>query len=102
MNSINCIHDNEVNNIAELNLLNYIIDRSKLTKNINSHYSPVRYGYINTRRGKAKFDNFRTLLDTECSSIILMKRILTKLKTKEYSMMKWCIQAGNINNKMKV
>ena len=33
------IHDNEVNNISEFNLLHDIINPPKFAKNINSHYS---------------------------------------------------------------
>ena len=35
------IHDNEVNNIAECNLLHDIINPHKRAKNINIHYSPI-------------------------------------------------------------
>ena len=39
-----CIHDNEVNNIAECNLLHDIINLPKCARNINSHYSPILHG----------------------------------------------------------
>ena len=38
LNSMNCIHNNEVDNIAEYNLLNDILNPSKLNKHVNSHY----------------------------------------------------------------
>ena len=52
------IHDKEVKNIAELNLLHDTINTPKRDKNINSHYYPILRGCINIRRGKAKFKNF--------------------------------------------
>ena len=67
-----CIHNNEVKNIAECNLLHE-------TKNLNSHYSPILNGCMNTRNGKATFKNFRVLLNSGCSSIIVMWRIIEKL-----------------------
>ena len=42
LNSMNHIHDNKVNKISELNLLHDILNISKRTKNINSHY-PLLY-----------------------------------------------------------
>ena len=54
-NNMNRIHDNKVNNIAKCNLLHDMINPSKHTKNINSHYSPILDGYMNKRKGKYKF-----------------------------------------------
>ena len=45
------IYDNEVNNISECNLLHDIINPPKLTKNLNSHYSPIIHGCMNTIKG---------------------------------------------------
>ena len=58
INDMSCIHDNKVDNISERNLLHYILNPSKPTKNINSHYSPLLNGCMNTRQGKAKFKKF--------------------------------------------
>ena len=52
------IHDNEVNIIAECNLLCDIINPPKRVKNMNSHYSPILHGCMNTRKGRVKFKNF--------------------------------------------
>ena len=52
------IYDNEVNNIAECNLLNDIINPPKRAKTFNIHYSPILHGCINTRKGTAKFKTF--------------------------------------------
>ena len=49
------IHDNEVKNIPEYNLLHDIINPPKRAKNINSHYSLIIHGCLNTRKGRAKF-----------------------------------------------
>ena len=43
LNSMNLIHDNKLNNIAEFNLFHDILNPSKHTKSINSHYSPILY-----------------------------------------------------------
>ena len=48
------IHDNEVKNIAELNFVHYIINTPKRAKNIDSHYSTILHGCMNTRIGEAK------------------------------------------------
>ena len=52
------IHNNEVNNINECNLLHDIINPSKRTKTSNIHYLPILHGCVNTRKGKAKFTTF--------------------------------------------
>ena len=48
------IHDNEVKNIDDWNLLHDIINPPKCAKNINIHYSPILHGCMNTKKGKAK------------------------------------------------
>ena len=78
-NSMNCIYDNKINNIAECNLLHDMLNPSKRTKDINSHYSPILHGYMNTRKGKEKFKIFRILLDIGYSSNILMTRLIAKI-----------------------
>ena len=78
------IHNNEVNNIAECNLLHDIINPPKPTKNLNSHYSPILHGYMNTIKGKANFKNFRILLDSGCSSPIIFSNAVA------HSSQKYC------------
>ena len=51
-------YDNEVNNIAECNLLRDIINPPKHAKNINIHYSLILYGCMNTRKIRARFKKF--------------------------------------------
>ena len=70
------IHDNEVNNIAEYNLLHDIINPPKRASNINRHYSPILHGSMNIRKVRAKFKNLRIILDSECSSTIVMRRLV--------------------------
>ena len=77
-----CIYDTEVDNIAECNLLHDIFNPPKHTKKIKIHYSPILHGCMNTRKGKAKFNNFRILLDSGCSSTIIMIRLVEKLTLK--------------------
>ena len=54
-NDMTRIHNNEVKNIAEYNLLHDIINTPKRTKYLNIHYSPILHVCMNTRKGKAKF-----------------------------------------------
>ena len=51
-NNMTRIHDNKVNKITECNLLHDIINTPKRTKNVNSHYSPILHGCMNTRKGR--------------------------------------------------
>ena len=48
---MNCIHDNEVNNISEFNILHGILNPYKRTKNINIYYSTILHGCMNTKKG---------------------------------------------------
>ena len=56
---------------------------------MDSHYSTIIHGCMNTRKGKAKFKDFRILLDSGYSSTIVMGRIVEKLHPDEYAMMQW-------------
>ena len=73
-----CIHGNKVNKLAEFNLLHDILNSPKRTENPNSHYYYILSGCMNTRKGREKFKNFRVLLDSGCSSTIVMGRIIKK------------------------
>ena len=81
------IHDNEVNNISECNLLHDILNPNKSNKNINIHYSPILHGCINTRKVKVKSKRFLILLDSGCSSAIVIGRIFEKPQPKKYAVM---------------
>ena len=97
-----CIYDKEVNKIAELNLLNGIINTLKRDKRFNTYYSPIIHGFMNTRKGIAKFKNFQILLDSGCSSMILIVRLVKNQKLKKYAVMQWNKQDGTITNNLKV
>ena len=71
-----CIHNNELQNIAECNLLHDTINPPKRAKNLNNHYSPSLHGCMNTRKGKEKFKNFHIFLDNGFSSTIVMGRLV--------------------------
>ena len=79
------IHNNEAKNIVECNLLHDIINHPKHAKNLNTHYSPILHGCMNTRKGKANFKNFRSILDIGCSSRILLGNIVGKQPSDKYS-----------------
>ena len=102
LNGMNFINKKEVNTISELNLLHDILNPSKSTKDINTHYSPILHVCIDTRKGKAKFKDFRILLHIECSSTIVMRMIIEKLTPKKDDVMEWNTQAGNITTNLKV
>ena len=70
------IHDDKVNKIYECNLLDDIIISPKHTKTLNSHDSPILNGCMNIRKVRAKFKNFWILLDSGCSSKIVMGRLV--------------------------
>ena len=76
-NDMTRINNNEVKNISECNLLHDMINSPKRAKK-NSHYSPILHVCMNTIKGKVKFINFLTLLDSGCSSTIVMVRLVTK------------------------
>ena len=66
------IHDNKANNITECNLLHDILNPPKRIENLNIHYSYILHGCMNTIKGRARFNNFRILLDSGCSSTIVI------------------------------
>ena len=71
-----CIHNKEVNKIAEYNLLYDMINPPKRTKNINIHYYPIIHGYMNTIHGREKFRNFLILLDSGFNYTIVLVRLV--------------------------
>ena len=77
------IHDKEVNKIAECNLLHDIPNHPKRTKTLNIHYSPILPGFTNTRKCIAKFNNFQIILDSGCSSNVVMGRLVERLHPKK-------------------
>ena len=99
---MNCINDNEVNNIYECNLIHGILNSSKSTKNINNHYYPILHVCMNTRRDKERFEIFRILLDSLCSSTVMTRNLIMKPKTKKYGAIQWLTQPGNITTNMEV
>ena len=53
-------------------------------------------------KGRAKFKNFRILLDSGCSSTIVTKRLVEKLHPGINAVMQWHTQAGYITTNIKV
>ena len=96
------IHNNEVYNKSEFNLIHDIINPPKHAKNLNTHYYPILHVCINTRRVRERFKNFRILLDSGCSYTIEMGRLTEKLHPEKYAPMQWNTQAGNISTNIKV
>ena len=96
------IHDNEVKNISECNLLHNIINPHKRAKNINIHYSPILHGCMNTRKGIEQLKNFRIILYSGYSSTISTRRLVHKLSPEKYAVMQWQTQAVNITTNLRV
>ena len=57
-NDMKCVHYNEVNKISECNLLHYILNPPKITKQLNSHYYYILHGCMNTKKAN---QSLRTL-----------------------------------------
>ena len=96
------IHNKEVKNIAECNLIHDIINLPKRSKILNTHYYPILHGCMNTRNVRGEFKNFRIILDSGCISTILMGRLVKKLGLEKYTLVQWNTQAVNITNNLKV
>ena len=72
---MNHIHDNEVNNIYECNLLHAILNTSRSTKNISIYDYTFLHGCMNTCTGRAKFKDFGILMDSGCIYTIMTRRL---------------------------
>ena len=97
------IHNNEVKNISECNLLHDITNPPKQAKYLNRHYSPIIHGCINTRKGKPKFKRKNCiLLDSGFSSTVVMEILVKRLGLEEDDPMQWNTQALNITANLKV
>ena len=57
---------------------------------------------MNTRHGRVKFKNFRILLGSGCSSMIIMGMLVEKHCLEKYAVMQWHTQARNITTNYKV
>ena len=59
---------------------------------------------MNTINGIENVKSFQIILDSGCSSMIVMVRLVEKLNTYKDAVMQWHTQAGNIttNNKVKI
>ena len=86
-NSMNHIHDNKENIISEWNLLHDILNLSERTRNINIHCYLIPHVCLNTKKGKARFNSFRILLDSGCSSRIVMIMLIENLSAKKDDVM---------------
>ena len=49
-----CVQENEVNKIHKCNLLNYLLNHSKDTKFLYSHYYSIIYVCMNTQNDRVK------------------------------------------------
>ena len=57
---------------------------------------------MNKYRGKENFRNFVIILDIVCSYKILMRRLITKLKTIKYAAIQWNTQLADFTTDLKV
>ena len=82
-----CIHRDKVNKITECSWIHDIINSYKLIKFLNSHQYPIMHVCMNTQKDRAKFKNFHILLDSRCTSMIIMRSLIANLNHKETL---WC------------
>jgi hypothetical protein len=76
--------------------------RNPTKKRKTTHYTPVVYGELNSRHGKAKWHNFlKILLDSGTSSSILLGKYAEKLRQRHIKPVEWSTQAGNFTTKYK-
>ena len=54
---MNHIHNGNVDNIAQCNILHDILSPSEGIKYMNTQYSPIIHGKMNTRWGRSKYKN---------------------------------------------
>ena len=57
---------------------------------------------MNNKTSGTKFNNFRILLDSGCSSTILMGGVVEKLKPEKHDVMQWHTQARNITTNLNI
>ena len=77
-----CMNEDEVNIITECYLIHDILNPYKRTKFLNIHHYPILHGCINTQKDRAKFNNFNILLDSRCTSKIIMRILITRINPK--------------------
>ena len=66
----------KINKLTECNWIHDKLNTNKLTKKLNSHYYPILQECMNIQNGKANFQNSQILLDSGCSSTIVMGRLI--------------------------
>ena len=57
---------------------------------------------MNTGKVRDNFKKFQILLETRCVSTIVTGRLVKRLYPEKYAVIKWHIQAVNINTNIKV
>ena len=102
LNDMTRIHDKEVNKISRCKLLHDVINPPKLTKYLNSHYSPIIHEFMNTRIGIEKFNNFQILLCDGCSYALVMGSLVEKLNHEKDDVMQWHTQDENITTSIEI
>ena len=75
---------NESDKEIEFHLINEILIPTKFEKNINSHNFTIIYIYMNTQNGREKFNNSQILWDSGCRSSIVIGKMISKLRKKQY------------------
>ena len=101
-NSMNCLHYNKVNNIAECNLLHDMLKPSKYTKSINKYCTPTIHVCMNIHNGRAKYNNFRILLDSGSGYATVIRSLAEKHNPKKDAVMKCYTKSVNIITNLKV
>ena len=80
------------------NVLSNLLNPTKHAISKIDNYSPILHGCMNTLSGREKFRNFRILLESGCSSTIVMGKMKSKIKQKTSEINMWETQAGKFTN----
>ena len=75
-------NENETDKETKFNWLKGKLRHEKRAKNITSHYSPILYGWMNTRNGKEKFNKFQILLDSWFSYSFIIVYMTSNIRNK--------------------
>ena len=100
-NGMTCIHENEVKK-TECNLIQDLLNPYKRNNILNSHHYRILHGCMNTRKGRSRFNNYCILLDSRCSSMIVIRGLKTKVNPIRDTVIQCHMTAGNITTNVKV
>ena len=66
--------------VNKFNVLNYFKNPTKNTKNKTGHFAAIINGCMNINRGRIKFSKIVILFNSDCSSMIIINRIMSEIQ----------------------